>query len=307
MTAWAGALRRASQGADGGEGGKGDEIGKIALKNVKLEVKGVTIEPFDADFSLDKTGKIVKAGARVRSGKWSLDFLPNKGTAEAPAGEGEWTVDFQASGIALPIGAPLPVTRIAAKGVMAGSSITFPDADAKLFEGTAKGPVKIDFKGGVAVTSEFAVERIKVDQLTSEFTKDVTMTGRMDGQFSLAASAPTVAELFDKPIVNGTFAVKDGAIGNVDIVQVMRTPGSVGGQTKFADLTGVLRVSDGVVRYEKLKLSNNLLQAGGAVSVVVSNSNLSGGFNAEIRSNVAQDRGAFTVSGKTARPSVKRG
>jgi hypothetical protein len=307
LTVGGDALSRASRWAEAAERGKGVEIESVALKNVKLEVKGVTIDPFDADFTLDKSGKLVKAGARVRSGKWSLDMVSGKGSANAPAQEGEWSLDFQASGFTLPFGAPVAINRVVAKGTYAAGVITIPEADIKVFEGTVKGPVKIDTQGGISVSSEFAAERIKIDQLFEVFTRDISLSGRLEGQFSLATSAPAVAELFDRPTVNGTFAVKDGAIGNVDVVQVMRTPGSVGGQTKFADLTGALRISEGVVRYEKLKLSNNLLQAGGAISVVAASGNLSGGFNAEIRSNVAQDRGSFTVSGKTARPSVKRG
>lgn len=300
------ALARASQWGDAGDRGKGVEIDSIVLKNVKVEHKGMVLDPFDAEFSIDKTGKLTKAGARVRTGKWSLDMLPAKGTADAPAAEGEWTLELSATNLALPMGAPLLLSRISGKGSYVNGVITLPEVDVKGYEGTAKGMLKIDTKGGIAVTSEFAAERVKIDELFKVFTGDVSMNGRLDGQFTLAASAPTVIELLDRPVINGTFAVKDGSIGNVDVVQVMRTPGSVGGQTKFADLTGALRVSEGVVRYEKLKLSNNLLQAGGALSVTMGNGNLAGGFSAEIRSNVAQDRGSFTVSGKTARPSVKR-
>ncbi|MBL8520119.1 MAG: hypothetical protein JNK75_05540 [Betaproteobacteria bacterium] len=301
------ALNRMGKWADPAERGKGVEIEKLTLRNVKVETKDIAIEPFDTELTFDKAGKVVKAAARVRNGKWSVDFSPSKGTAEAPAQEGEWTVDFSAAGINLPIGAPIPINRATAKGTMAGGTLNFPQVEVKALEGSATGSLKIDFKGGYVVSSEFNVERIKLDQLTEIFTRDVSLTGRMDGQFTLAASAPTLAELLDKPVINGNYTVKEGWIGNVDVVQAMRTPGSVGGQTKFIDLAGSVRISDGVVRYEKLKLSGGVLAAGGAVSVVFSNGNLAGNFSAEIRSSVAQDRATFSVSGKTARPVVKRG
>lgn len=307
LTVGADAISRVGKWGDPSERGKGVEIDKVSLKNVKLDAKGIAIDPFDADLAFDKTGKLIKANAKVRNGKWSLDFAPNKGTADAPAAEGEWSVDASFTGLNLPVGAPIPINRIAGKGTLLGDSMNFPQVEFKGLEGTGTGSVKIDFKGGYVVNSEFSVERIKLDQLTEVFTRDVSITGRMDGQFTLAASAPALVELFDKPAINGNFTVKEGAIGNVDVVQAMRTPGSVGGQTKFVDLAGSLRVSDGVVRYEKLKLAGGVLAAGGAISVVQSNGNLSGGFSAEIRSSVAQDRATFTVSGKTARPTVKRG
>lgn len=307
LTVGADAVSRMSRWADSAERGKGVEIGRVALKNVKIESKAIQLETFDADLDLDKSGKIVKASARLRNGKWSVDFAPSKGTAEQPASEGEWAVEFSSTGLPLPIGAPLPLSRVVASGTLLGETLNFPKVEVKSFEGTAVGSLKADFKGGYTVNAEWNAERIKVDQLTEVFTRDIALTGRMDGQFTLAASAPTLMELLDKPAINGTFTVKEGAIGNVDVVQAMRTPGSVGGQTKFAELVGSLRVSDGVVRYEKLKLSGGVLAANGAVSVVMSNGNLSGGFGAEIRSTVAQDRASFVVSGKTARPVVKRG
>ena len=87
----------------------------------------------------------------------------------------------------------------------------------------------------------------------------------------------------------------------------MRSPGSVGGQSKFSDLSGQLRVSDGVIHYEKLKLTGGVLLANGNVHVVLSNSTLSGGVNSEIRSSVAQDRASFSVGGKVSRPALRRG
>ena len=85
------------------------------------------------------------------------------------------------------------------------------------------------------------------------------------------------------------------------------SPGSVGGQSKFTELTGQLRISEGVIRYEKLKFTGGVLFANGNVNVVSSSSALSGSVNAEIRSSVAQDRGNFSVTGKVARPALKRG
>jgi hypothetical protein len=135
----------------------------------------------------------------------------------------------------------------------------------------------------------------------------VALKGRLEGQFTASGGGISIAELFDLLTVQGVFMVKEGSIGNVDLVQVMRSPGSVGGQSKFAELTGQLRIADGVIRYEKLKLTGGVLLASGNVNVVNSSSALSGSVNAEIRSTVAQDRGTFSVTGKVARPALKRG
>ena len=302
------ALSRAVQWAQAENRGKNVQIGKISLRNTKIDVKGVTINEFDADIRFNKEGKIIKANARAKDGKWSLDMSPSKESAGDAAGAGgEWAVEFSAHNLALPMGTPLPFNTVNAKGIMSGDSITFAQVDAKLFEGTATGNLRIDWKQGAAFSSEFSVEKIKVEQLADAFTRDVALHGKLEGQFTAAGSALSVGELFDLLTVQGVFLVKEGSIGNVDLVQVMRSPGSVGGQSKFAELTGQLRIADGVIRYEKLKMSGGVLLANGNVSVVNATSALSGSVSAEIRSTVAQDRGSFIVTGKTSRPALKRG
>ena len=304
------ALPRALKWASPEGRGKGIEISKIALRSAKIEIKGVVISDFDADLQFDKSGKIVKGSARAKDGKWTLDMSPNKaasGDGTAAGASGEWVVEFSGRSLNLPMGAPLLFSSINAKGVMSGDGMTFPLVDAKLLEGAASGNLRVDWKQGLAFNSEFSVEKIKVAQLTEVFTRDVALNGRLEGQFTAAGSAPTISELFDLLTVQGSFVVKEGSIGNVDLVQVMRSPGSVGGQTKFVELTGQLRISDGVLHYEKLKLTGGVLFANGSVNVVSSSSAISGNVNAEIRSSVAQDRGNFNVSGKVARPALKRG
>jgi hypothetical protein len=296
-------MRAAKWGA--ADRGNGIEISNIALRSAKLEVKGVAIDVFDADIKFSKDGKIVRASARAKDGKWSVDLTPAKSGAGEAADQ--WTVDFSGRNLNLPFGAPLPLTSVSAKGTMAGDALNFPQVEAKLLEGSASGSLKADWKNGINFTSEFAVEHVKVDQLTQVFTRDVSLGGKLDGQFTAAGSAATIGALLDAPVIQGSFVVKEGAIGNIDLVQAMRSPGSVGGQSKFAELTGQMRVSEGTVRYEKLKLSGGVLLANGNVNVNSANSTLSGVVNSEIRSNVAQDRANFIVTGKVSRPALKRG
>ena len=305
------ALPRALKWAEAEGRGKGIEIGKISLRSVKVDISGVSLEVFDADLKLDKTGKIVQVSARSKDGKWNIDVSPNKVVAgDAVPGTGvndPWAIEFSARGMSLPIGTPIPISNLSAKGTMFDGGMVFPQIDAKLFEGTATGNLKISWKQGLSFNGEFGVEKLKVDQLTQVFTRDISLSGKLEGKFAASGEAATVGALLDKPNIQGNFDVKEGTVGNVDLVQVMRSPGSVGGQSKFSELTGQLRVSDGVIRYEKLKLTGGVLLANGNVNVSLANSTLSGGVNSEIRSSVAQDRAAFTVGGKVSRPALRRG
>ncbi len=306
------ALPRAVKWAEAEGRGKGIEIGKIVLRSVKVDVPGVSLEPFDAELKLDKAGKILQASARAKDGKWNIDVMPNKAVAGgdatvATAVNDPWAVDFSARGMNLPLGSPVPISNLSAKGTMFEGGMIFPQVDMKLFEGTGSGNLKISWKQGFSFNGELGVEKLKLDQITQVFTRDVSLSGKLEGRFTASGEAATVGALLDKPTIQGNFEVKEGAVGNVDLVQVMRSPGSVGGQSKFSDLTGQLRVSEGIIRYEKMKFVGGVLLANGTVNVVVASSALSGNVNSEIRSSVAQDRAAFSVGGKVSRPALRRG
>ena len=189
----------------------------------------------------------------------------------------------------------------------------FPEFNAKLLEGSADGNLTISFPSSadpnaiLSARSEFTVARMKVGDLVGNFTGDVSMSGRLDGSFTASVSATTVGALMNMPTVSGDFMIRDGAMSNVDLVQAMRSPGNVGGQTKYSELAGKLRISDGIIRYESLKMAGGLLFAGGNLNVTYGTGVLNGTLNSEIRSKVAQDRAVFAVSGTVARPLLKRG
>ena len=119
--------------------------------------------------------------------------------------------------------------------------------------------------------------------------------------------AASVGGLLAKPNIEGAFKITDGSISNVDLVQAMRTPGSVGGLSKFGELSGKVSGGGGAVKFESLKLTGGVLLANGNVTASTGSGSVSGIVNAELRSNVMQDKAVFSVTGTVARPALKRG
>ena len=76
--------------------------------------------------------------------------------------------------------------------------------------------------------------------------------------------------------------------------------------TKFIELTGEFAGADHHASYRQIALQGGVLRGNGAVDVG-NNSALSGRLALEIRSQVAQDRGSFTITGTVARPIIRRG
>jgi len=289
------------------------EIDRIVLSNVKLDIKGVPLEAFDAELSFDRNGALVRGSARTRDGKWSIETAVDKVTEVVEGAVRPWTVEIAARNWTPPTGAGIPLAVLSGKGTWADGQMVFPELDAKLLEGSANGKLTISFPPSadpnavISAQSEFTVARMKVGELVGNFTRDISMSGRLDGSFTASVSATTVGALMDMPTINGSFMMRDGNMSNVDLVQAMRSPGHVGGQTKYAELGGKLRISDGIIRFESLKMAGGVLFAGGNLNVTYGTGALNGTLTSEIRSKVAQDRAVFAVSGTVARPSLKRG
>ena len=289
------------------------EIDRIVLTNVKLDIKGVALEAFDAELNFNRKGALIRGAARTRDGKWSIETAVDKVAEVAEGAARPWTVEIAARNWTPPIGAGIPLAVLSGKGSWTDGQILFPELDAKMLEGSAKGNLKISFPGGaspnavISAQSEFTVARMKVDDLVGNFTRDIAMSGRLEGSFAASMSATTVSALMDAPSLLGNFVVREGSLSNVDLVQAMRNPGNVGGQTKYAELGGKLRISDGIIRFESLKMAGGVLFAGGNLNVTYGKGALNGTLTSEIRSKVAQDRAVFVVSGTVARPALKRG
>jgi len=307
------ALPRALKWVSAENRGTQVEIDRIVLTNVKLDIKGVPLEPFDAELNFDRNGALVRGSARDRGGQWSLETAVDKLAEVADGAARPWTVEIAARNWTPPIGAGIPLAVLSGKGSWTDGQIVFPELEAKLLEGSAKGNLTILIPRGaipnavISARSEFTVARIKVDDLVGNFTRDIAMSGRMGGSFAASVSATTLGALMNAPIVTGNFAVREGAMSNVDLVQAMRSPGNVGGQTKYAELGGKLRISDGIIRFESLKMEGGVLFAGGNLNVTYGKGALNGTVTSEIRSKIVQDRAVFAVTGTVARPSLKRG
>jgi uncharacterized protein involved in outer membrane biogenesis len=219
-----------------------------------------------------------------------------------------YDLDFNVNNWTLPLGAAVPVSTAHLKGTLEGSTITVPEFDAHVLEGTVNGTLTVNWASGVHMESELSVTRLNAKELITAFTPDISVTGKLDGNFTVAADGPTLPQLFEAPRVQGKFKLAEGSVSNADLVAVMQSDaaGQRAGVTKFAELTGEYAAAEKRASFKQLALQGGVLRGSGGVDIA-GNSALAGHLTLEIRSQVAQDRGAFTVAGTVARPIIHRG
>lgn len=273
-------------------------ISSIVLRQVQLAVKPA-VEAFDATLSFSRDGSLRMAQLAAPKSGWSLGMKPSDKGIE---------LDFNARNWTMPYGISLPVGDISMKGTWSGNEVIVPEFEASTMEGKVNGTLRVNWSQGIKLESDLALSRVIAKELVAVFTKDIAVTGRIDGNFNIVAEGPTVDQMFTSTRAQGKFRVGEGSISNVDLVAVMQSDaaGQRAGVTKFAELTGEMTSQNRNSSYRNVSLQGGVLRGNGAVDVGA-NSNLSGRLNLEIRSQVAQDRGAFSVSGTVSRPIIRRG
>ncbi len=273
-------------------------IDTIVLRSVRMDVKPA-IEPFNANLTFTRKGDLRQATLTSNAG-W---------TAAVKPAEGGMDIDFNAHNWTPPVGMPVQFAEASAKGTLVDAGLVIPQFEGTVFGGKVAGAMKVSWNGGgVHLESDFGVQKMNAQELISSFTKDISVTGRLEGDFKLTADGAGPDTVLEAPRVQGKFRVMDGSISNVDLVAVMQSSeaGQRAGVTKFAELSGDFGAAEHKSAFTKVNLQGGLLRGNGAVDVHP-NSTLAGRVSLEIRSQVAQDRGAFAITGTVSRPVIRRG
>jgi hypothetical protein len=298
VTLTAEAVRRIPQwGAPEGKGKAGD-ISNIVLHGVKLDVKPAP-DMFNADLRFGRDGALKQASLRAVTGAWNLALRP---------AEKGYTFTLNASNWTPPMGVPVAISDATLAGTLDATQVVVPEFQAHVLEGNVNGTLKVDWQSGVRLESDLSIAHMNAGALVHAFTPDIAITGKLDGNFNVLAQAAAPEKLLEAPRVQGRFKLSEGSMSNVDLVAVMQSDaaGQRAGVTKFAELSGEYSAGERRAAYRQISLQGGVLRGNGAVDLAP-NGSLSGRLALEIRSQVAQDRGAFTVSGTVARPIIKRG
>jgi AsmA protein len=165
---------------------------------------------------------------------------------------------------------------VSRKGVLKVDPMT-----AQLYQGKFAGSVAVDAR---SKTPKISAEKHLTGIQVGELLKDVVGEDRLIGHGELHLDVTTVglSEAEVRRSLNGTsrFAFKDGALKGVNIAQIIRdasgklggggqtTEASAsGGQTDFSELSGSMKMTNGVIRNQDLQAKSPLLRIEGKGNV----------------------------------------
>lgn len=139
----------------------------------------------------------------------------------------------------------------------------------KLYGGVLNGTAVVQHSGHLLV-ADVAFSNISLQPLVEALSRDVALSGRLNGQAKLSARVNQFDRFPANVRLEGRFKAMHGVVGKVDLVQAASNPlktGSKGGQTSFNELSGLLSVDGNGYHLSNLKVSSGAVNAAGKLDI----------------------------------------
>jgi hypothetical protein len=282
-------LPRLSKWMDAALADKSVQVGRISIRNIKLESTTLQLPNFDADLQFTDEGTIQRA--KLDDGKIDVELTPRGDEVDIAVSANKGWVS--------PVGPKVEFTDFSATAIASRGQIRVTEFRALLYSGAAKGTAMINLGGPWSLEGELNTERINLQELMPAFTTAAKSSGQLESRFRFAMQAPDLATLFNQPRVDGTFAMRKGDLDGVDLVRALQMGGREnvqGGATRFEEITGSMSLANDRYQFRNIRLGSGLLSATGGFDVLPNN-DISGRTLVELKSQAAQIRGNFNING----------
>lgn len=122
-----------------------------------------------------------------------------------------------------------------------------------------------------ALAGEMSFERIDAKRLGEAFGIGGQFEGQAAGRLKLSATAESWQTLLSALYADGEFTMDRGVLGGIDLPEAVRrvssTPTTLGGGTRFEQLSGAIRLTPTAYRFSRLVMNAGLMQSTGQLEV----------------------------------------
>jgi uncharacterized protein involved in outer membrane biogenesis len=273
----------------------------LVLRNIRLTLHDVPLDPFGGQISLAPDGSFIKANfAHV-----DQDRLK----AEAVVRDGVMAVTFSAKKWRAPLNDQLVLGELKFKGVAKPGVFDASDIEATVADGTVKGSGHLEWGDHWKLTANLDIVGVDIESMTPRFTSQTTLTGHLDGKIAINTQGNAMATLFAAPRVEGDFTLANGALGDVDLMAaIIAAPDfeSVHSNlpTSFKNFSGNFLLADQRYRISNLKLTNEQLNATGTIEIAP-DSTINGKVSLELGTGGNSVKDAVLFSGSVKEPHMR--
>lgn len=282
-------------------GETGPNITNLIFSNSTVALQKGEIGPLNGEIAFYKDGRLSEISLTANEGRNTMRIVP--------AQSGEYLVEFQASGWTPPLAHPVRIDTIRLAGKTSQNGVDLDAIQGTLYGGTISGNGRIDWSNGWTLQGQLQGKQLNAGDFLSAFSPVTRASGRMDGTASFRFKADAIHDLLAAPAIQGSFAIKEGQLHNIDLVSPLKAQGnsvaSHGGQTAFNLLSGNVSINPGAVTLSGLVLDAGKFRASGGVSIV--GDKLSGSAATQLISGPVALSGRASLGGTLTSPILSTG
>ncbi len=188
-----------------------------------------------------------------------------------PVAGGGVTVNLEATGWRPAPKSPYFFDSLDLKGRISGSEFFIDRIDARIFDGVLRGASVLRVGGKSTATGDLSFERINTAALVAALGFNGRLSGEARGKLSFSTSADSPPDALARLQASGNFTIHRGHLGGLDLAEAVRrfsvVPLTLGGATRFEELSGTLTLTPSAVRLSRLALNAGLMQATGQIEI----------------------------------------
>ena len=236
-------------------------LGRLHAKDVAIVLAAGPLPVVEATVELGEGNLVRTLAVKTADGKARIDAVPD--------GEG-WKLNLNATDWQLPLGPPLKFAELKATGRTEGTRLVLPTIHARLYEGQVDGNAELDWKKGMRLAGQANATGLAIAPLVTALKLKAALSGKLDASGPFKAQAATPAALADAINADIAFNVHDGVLHGVDLASAAKSlfkGGGSGGQTRFDQLTGNVRVAGRAYHLRNVKVASGVLNAGANVDI----------------------------------------
>ena len=271
---------------------------RIYLKETKLEFKKISVPLLMGSINLTDNNKFSGASFSTNDKKININISPNQNNFLLDISAKEWKPSLSSV---------IVLSDLDAKVIMNTGLFQINEVDGRIYDGVLKGTASAKWKDSWSLNGELEIERVSIKKAATSFNTNIPLEGKLFGKIEISSEAQKFEKLYDAMHVNGNFQIQNGFV-KIDLGNSIRTTskGSItGGQTRFDELSGVLKIIDKNYQLKELKLSSGILSAEGTLDIITGKE-LSGEIISNLKGGHTMSSGPISLEGTIKNPLLVR-
>jgi hypothetical protein len=235
---------------------------RVTISNANISFAGLGFDDLSGELVLSADGLLESVSLKSADRSLQIEAKPAAAQLTLAAEGRAWRPSPNS---------PYRFDSFSFTGDVDGPRFVIKDMDLRIFSGRISGTVILHGDGPPAITGEIAFERISAKRFGAALGVGEQFDGDLAGDLRFSANSETWSTIARSIYAQGSFTVNRGSLGGIDLPEAVRrfsdNPATLGGATRFEQLTGAISLTPERYRFSRLLLHAGTMQSTGQIEV----------------------------------------